>query len=318
MYPHFIIQYTMTKRKSEFTTEKIEKYYDGIWETQDGPLSRILEFVNGSESYIYTGVLCKSLNKGVSRKTSYSQVSKSIDRLNEFHNTIGMNSNILNVITKSSSFTGEIESLRNIKEWSSLNDIRMGGSRSSGVMENACLSQNISVMQWCKDYGYYNPSDKIMFVGVSTGNISVASWLVKNGCKRDSFSSGEPAARGDIRMLKYLYKGREWDNRLLKYAARNGHLDVIKYAMKKKCGKCPHAPGMAALGGHLDILKYFDENGFEKNRDVSYLAAMYGHLDVIKWAHENQYPWDGWTIKLARKKNHHNVVQYALHNGCPA
>jgi len=48
----------------------------------------------------------------------------------------------------------------------------------------------------------------------------------------------------------------------------------------------------AAKKGHLDVLKFLHENGCSWNEETCKAAAEKGHLDVLKYAWENGCPWD--------------------------
>ena len=53
-------------------------------------------------------------------------------------------------------------------------------------------------------------------------------------------------------------------------------------------GTCSYA----AKNGHLDCLKYAHENGCPWDEDTCTNAAENGHLDCLIYAHENGCPWD--------------------------
>ena len=55
----------------------------------------------------------------------------------------------------------------------------------------------------------------------------------------------------------------------------------------------------AAKNGHLDCLKYAHENGYSWDACTSADASTYGHLDCLIYAHENGCPWVEWTCHYA-------------------
>ncbi len=74
------------------------------------------------------------------------------------------------------------------------------------------------------------------------------------------------------------------------YAARYGHLDVIKWLHENRIEGCtPYAMLWASANDHLDVIKFLHENREEgcsvwaMNR-----AAASGHLHIVKWLHENR------------------------------
>ena len=73
----------------------------------------------------------------------------------------------------------------------------------------------------------------------------------------------------------------------------------------------------AAKNGHLDCLKYAHVNGWPWDKNVCVMAAKNGHLDCLKYAHVNECPWDRDTCTMAARNGHINCLNYAHENGCP-
>ena len=104
------------------------------------------------------------------------------------------------------------------------------------------------------------------------------------------------------------------------YAARNGHLEILKYIREE--AKAPwyyDTAYLAARNGHLHILEYLVERKFDKYSEFACeYAAKYGHLDCLKYLHETaKAPWNSQAVYHARKRNHPECVQYLLDNDCP-
>ena len=66
-----------------------------------------------------------------------------------------------------------------------------------------------------------------------------------------------------------------------KFANINCRLCLTKYG--------EHSSILAAKNGHLDCLKYAHENGYKWDNIVCSEAAKNGHLDCLKYAHEKSY-----------------------------
>jgi hypothetical protein len=82
--------------------------------------------------------------------------------------------------------------------------------------------------------------------------------------------------------------------------------DSLKYIICEK----------AAKNGDLDILKWAREKGCRWNEWTCFHAATGGHLEILKWARENGCPWDKWTCAAAYE-DHLDIFKWAVENGCP-
>ncbi|KAE9073979.1 hypothetical protein PF007_g25590, partial [Phytophthora fragariae] len=105
-------------------------------------------------------------------------------------------------------------------------------------------------------------------------------------------------------------------------AAKNGHLEVVKWLHQNRAEGCTsHAMDSAAGHGHLDVVKWLHLNRTEGcTSDAMDSAASGGHLDVVKWLHRNRM--EGCTARAmdkAAKYGHLEVVQWLHFNrqeGC--
>jgi len=66
-------------------------------------------------------------------------------------------------------------------------------------------------------------------------------------------------------------------------AAKNGHLEFVKYLVENGAKIGDHAVGYASLYGHLDVVKYLIEKGATIGDSAVFNAAENGHLDVVKY-----------------------------------
>jgi len=101
-------------------------------------------------------------------------------------------------------------------------------------------------------------------------------------------------------------------------AAKNGHLNCLKYARENGCLWGKMTCSNAAEQGHLDCLKYAHENGCFWDQTTCSKAAKNGHLECLKYAHQNGCPWDVHSacfdsVGIGNK----DCREYALKNGCP-
>ena len=73
----------------------------------------------------------------------------------------------------------------------------------------------------------------------------------------------------------------------------------------------------AAKNGHIECLKYAHENRCPWDEQTCWEAAESGSLECLKYSHENGCPWDEMTCSNAAKKGHVECLRYACENGCP-
>jgi hypothetical protein len=182
------------------------------------------------------------------------------------------------------------------------------------------------------------------------GNLEILKYALEKGHEIDEGAIRFAADRGDLEMVKFTHSNSPRGQSSFFYAciraARNGHLEIIKYAKDKGLLAGGHAYGCsaaiggqlevikylddngghldswtfesAAKGGHLEILKYLHENGILWNHRTCSWAASNGHLDCLRYAHENGCPWTGLTLRYALESNHMDCWTYARDNGCPS
>ena len=129
------------------------------------------------------------------------------------------------------------------------------------------------------------------------------------------------ASQGNLEMVKYCVANEcPIDERACAWAARCGHLEVLKYLREEvKAPWDSDTASWAASNGHLHILEYLVERKYDQFKMYAcFLAAEYGHLDCLKYLHETaKAPWDYDAIRSAHENNHPDCVQYLLDNDCP-
>ncbi|PRP76190.1 hypothetical protein PROFUN_13736 [Planoprotostelium fungivorum] len=81
---------------------------------------------------------------------------------------------------------------------------------------------------------------------------------------------------------------------IAKHSSRNGHLNVLLYAIDRHATSHPTYFKNAARGGHLHILDHLHDlapdNSFISAPGAARCAIKGGHLHVLKWLHERQLP----------------------------
>jgi len=128
------------------------------------------------------------------------------------------------------------------------------------------------------------------------------------------------AFQGSIETMKLLRSQDPpcpWDEYTCAYAARGGHLEVLKWLRGQGCEWDSYTCAEAALGGHLEVLKWARSQGCEWDIYTCGYAAEGGHLAVLKWARSQGCKWDGWTCAAAASRGHLEVLKWARGEGCP-
>jgi len=97
-------------------------------------------------------------------------------------------------------------------------------------------------------------------------------------------------------------------------AARNGHLECLRYAHENGCAWHPKTTYTAALNGHLECLKYAHENGCRWHSRTTYNAACNGRLECLRYARENGCEWHPETTYIAVYNGHLECLKYVYEN----
>ena len=134
------------------------------------------------------------------------------------------------------------------------------------------------------------------------------------GCS--SWVCSAAARNGHLDILKWAHEhGCPWGEETCSWAARNGHLEILKWAREHDCPWDWDTCSGAALNGHLEVLKWAREHGCPWDEDTCSGAAQNGHFEILKWARENDCPWDADECAIeARKSGHSKIVEWIREN----
>lgn len=127
---------------------------------------------------------------------------------------------------------------------------------------------------------------------------------------------------GDLPLLKYLiinddkFVWNKYENYdIIAWAARFGHLHIMKYAHKNGCTWHSYVTTIAVENKHLVCLKYALENGCLLHRDAIYTAVINKQLDFVKYFYEKQYQFDIRIIKAAISAGSWEILRYLYSSG---
>lgn len=124
------------------------------------------------------------------------------------------------------------------------------------------------------------------------------------------------------RMKLYRERGGVWTMNTMNYAARGGHLDLIRYLRENDFTWDERTIGSAALYGHLDLIRYMRENDPASpcpwNAESFWMAVIFGNLECMKYMRQgdNPCPWNEYANQLAAENGDLKSLKW-LHEGGP-
>ena len=128
------------------------------------------------------------------------------------------------------------------------------------------------------------------------------------------------ASYGLIDWIKLLLENKSFSTTFelpALYAANNNKLECIKYLIDNNLDNyTTDVLNAAAYGGHLNIVKFLIKKGCEMNKTTCYLSALGNHLHCLKYAYDNNCPWDFKTLSNAAIINSLECMKFAFENGC--
>lgn len=156
------------------------------------------------------------------------------------------------------------------------------------------------------------------------GNLITLKWLVMNTKSPESkiiVDTTKIAARnGHLEIIKFLHEhnSKGYTKEAMSLAALNGHLEIVKFLHENRTeGSDTSGMNYAAFNGHLEVVKWLHVNRTEGCTELAMdLAAMSGYLNVVEWLHENRTEGcSRWAIEMAAKMGHLKVVEWLYKNG---
>ena len=125
------------------------------------------------------------------------------------------------------------------------------------------------------------------------------------------------ALNGNLKILQDNEKEAITNRLLMVYAARRGHIEIVKWCKEKGYTNYDDSMWDAALGNHVEIVKMCKKWGARDFNGGLERAAAKGHLNLvelfIEWGADYFYP----AIKSACSRNFGNVIEL-LHSKQPS
>ncbi len=151
---------------------------------------------------------------------------------------------------------------------------------------------------------YINKNNKIIVIALATFNcIKLLELALDNDCNACS-NLGE--------------KYENNMNSICEFAALNGHIEILKWAINKVDKSILNNSIVcagASLNGHLETLKWLRDHGFELNKFSCSNAAINGHLEILQWIMDNGGEWDNEAYYYAKNNGHLEVLKWIKEKG---
>ena len=128
--------------------------------------------------------------------------------------------------------------------------------------EQVAYTNKLELLEWAREEKECTWNSRTINAAARQGNLEMVKYCVANECPIDEFACANAAKNGHLEVLKYLREEAKapWDSGTATWAAKNGHLHILEYLVERKYDKygvC--ACWCAAMNGHLDCLKYLHE-----------------------------------------------------------
>lgn len=123
---------------------------------------------------------------------------------------------------------------------------------------------------------------------------------------RDVVNSGWAARNGHLELLKAIFVRGGYPSRsAANDAAAGGYLEIVKYLSEERRVTCDGlGVDFAALGGHLHVIKYFYETTRIRASTLGLtLAARANHLEVVKYLLAHAVKPMSYVIRYAERNN---------------
>ena len=143
-------------------------------------------------------------------------------------------------------------------------------------------------------------------------------WLFKlQGYKQsEEYNTTWAAKNGHLEILKWIRaNGGEWTERAADYTAESGHLETLKWIRANGGTWTSWATNSAARNGHLETLKWIRDNGGTWTSNAANWAATSGHLETLKWIRANGGTWTSDATNWAARNGHLETLKWIRANG---
>jgi hypothetical protein len=156
---------------------------------------------------------------------------------------------------------------------------------------------------------------------VSKGYLGILKWFNPGNYRISDIMCYCAARNGHLPILKWAIK-TGWEpttSKFYVFAAKGGHVNILDWAASIKGGLWMCEDEIYRYGvryNHLEVLKWQRSKGSNNDFLICTWAASYGDLEILKWARSNGCAWNSETTYLAAHSKHTEVLKWAFENGC--
>jgi hypothetical protein len=163
-----------------------------------------------------------------------------------------------------------------------------------------------------------NSNDVKFLYGVNTETRKLIKRSSRKGELKKTFRVREMSSVSTLEVAwenKSLWPSNWWSERDFCYeVAKTNKLELLKWTREEK--KCEWRDyrmiRTAASQGNLEMVKYCVANGCPIGERACENAAENGRLEVLKYLREVKAPWDRWTAAGAARNGHLHILEYLV------
>lgn len=146
-------------------------------------------------------------------------------------------------------------------------------------------------------------------------------WAVRNGMYMTEPLGKHLAKTGRKDLLEICWNEREHSRCVIRehtclHAAKEGHLDLLVWAIEKGCEWNPEDHLHHAVeNGHFHILRWGVSQGYPWPLDTSAAIVKNGDLACLQWALAHGCPLVSYIVEMATSFGHLHIIEWLHENG---
>lgn len=161
---------------------------------------------------------------------------------------------------------------------------------------------------------------KNKFLQMAVAKAEAKTYKAKFGTVTGKSLLRAAAKDGHLSVVRWaICEGCRYDESVFLVAAEQGHVDIMQFLFESGCNMplASCAFWSAARGGSIAALDFLHRQGFMFDSSVCYAAAMAGKCNALKWLRSHGCPWDTQVRVWSAKGGHIEVYKWAHYKDCP-